>query len=394
MGKKENAHKTLEEHFGERRVEEMGKWVRKEFRVSGSSWDTSSVDIAVSGLGWFAVGLKGDAVLGVWTHEGIDVVVRDSLLPQRALTFEEDSGFTVSKIVAEADRAFNQNSCNADVEATMNFRPLLVSSHLLKITAPARLWRTCTFPAPVAPVSAEKPKRRFSSSPEPLGGAIGRTTISDIAAMVSPAVVHIHVPQDIYGGPDESSASGMCIDNVGTILTCAHVVLNPNGKYIKKDTYPPSGYKVSVTFADGKQFNGMVKKYDFDADLAIVSIGEPSQDFPSVVLGTSRDVRQGDFTVAIGSPLVLPRSVTFGIMSCIDRTKQEMLFWGGLDRLYFQTDCYTNKGSSGCPLVDLDGKVVAIHFRSLINSKNLHEAGCGFGIPIDDAKSFIGDYYM
>uniref|UniRef100_A0A1J3EVB1 Uncharacterized protein YqeH n=1 Tax=Noccaea caerulescens TaxID=107243 RepID=A0A1J3EVB1_NOCCA len=115
MGKKENAHKTLEEHFGsrlqppigEKRVEEMGKWVRKEFRVSGSSWDTSSVDIAVSGLGWFAIGLKGDAVLGVWTHEGIDVFVRDSLLPQRARTFE-DSGFTVSKIVAKADRAFNQ----------------------------------------------------------------------------------------------------------------------------------------------------------------------------------------------------------------------------------------------------------------------------------------------
>lgn len=93
--------------IGEKRVEELGKWVRKEFRVSGSNWDTSSVDIAVSGLGWFAIGLKGDAVLGVWTHEGIDVFLRDSLLPQRAHTFE-DYGFTVSKIVAKADRVSNQ----------------------------------------------------------------------------------------------------------------------------------------------------------------------------------------------------------------------------------------------------------------------------------------------
>lgn len=93
--------------IGEKRVEEMGKWVRKEFRVSGSSWDASSVDIAVSGLGWFAIGLKGNAVLGVWTHEGIDVFLRDSLVPQRARTFE-DSGFTVSKIVAKADRDFNK----------------------------------------------------------------------------------------------------------------------------------------------------------------------------------------------------------------------------------------------------------------------------------------------
>ncbi|VVB08728.1 unnamed protein product [Arabis nemorensis] len=115
MGKKENAYKTLEDHFGfrlqppigEKRVEELGKWVRKEFRVSGSNWDTSSVDIAVSGLGWFAIGFKGDAILGVWTHEGIDVFLRDSLLPQRAHTFE-DYGFTVSKIVAKADRVSNQ----------------------------------------------------------------------------------------------------------------------------------------------------------------------------------------------------------------------------------------------------------------------------------------------
>ncbi|KFK31857.1 hypothetical protein AALP_AA6G167500 [Arabis alpina] len=115
MGKKENAYKTLEDHFGsrlqppigEKRVEELGKWVRKEFRVSGGNWDMSSVDIAVSGLGWFAIGLKGDAILGVWTHEGIDVILRDSLLPQRAHTFE-DYGFTVSKIVAKADRVSNQ----------------------------------------------------------------------------------------------------------------------------------------------------------------------------------------------------------------------------------------------------------------------------------------------
>lgn len=93
--------------IGEKRVKELGKWVRKEFRVSGSNWDTSSVDIAVSGLGWFAIGLKGDAILGVWTHEGIDVFLRDSLLPQRAHTFE-DYGFTVSKIVAKADRVSNQ----------------------------------------------------------------------------------------------------------------------------------------------------------------------------------------------------------------------------------------------------------------------------------------------
>lgn len=58
----------------------MGKWVRKEFRVSGSSWDVSLVDIVVSGFGWFVIGFKGNVVLGVWIYEGIDVFFCDLLV--------------------------------------------------------------------------------------------------------------------------------------------------------------------------------------------------------------------------------------------------------------------------------------------------------------------------
>ncbi|XP_059665105.1 GTP-binding protein BRASSINAZOLE INSENSITIVE PALE GREEN 2, chloroplastic isoform X2 [Cornus florida] len=66
MGKTEKACTMLDDHFGHRlqppigkkRVEELGKWVRKEFHVSGNSWDSSSADIAAAGLGWFAIGLK------------------------------------------------------------------------------------------------------------------------------------------------------------------------------------------------------------------------------------------------------------------------------------------------------------------------------------------------
>ncbi|KAB2607473.1 NO-associated protein 1 [Pyrus ussuriensis x Pyrus communis] len=115
MGKTENACTMVKEHFGrqlqppigENRVEELGQWVRKEFRISGNSWDSSSVDIAAAGLGWFAVGLKGEAVLSVWTYDGIDVVLRNALLPHRSYIFEE-AGFTVSKIVSKADRASNK----------------------------------------------------------------------------------------------------------------------------------------------------------------------------------------------------------------------------------------------------------------------------------------------
>ncbi|CAL9187326.1 unnamed protein product [Musa hybrid cultivar] len=121
MGKTEKASMMIEHHFGrqlqppigEERINELGKWVRKEINVSGNSWDASSVDIAVAGLGWCAIGLKGEAVLGVWTYDGIDVVQRNSLISRRAAIFEE-AGFTDSKIVSQADSAgskLNRSTC-------------------------------------------------------------------------------------------------------------------------------------------------------------------------------------------------------------------------------------------------------------------------------------------
>jgi len=98
----------LQPPIGDKRVQELGNWVRTEFHVSGNSWESSSVDVAAAGLGWFAIGLKGDAVLGVWTYEGVDVVLRNSLIPNRSHTFE-DAGFTVSKIVSQSDQSLNKS---------------------------------------------------------------------------------------------------------------------------------------------------------------------------------------------------------------------------------------------------------------------------------------------
>lgn len=115
MGKTENVYNMLEDHFGrqlqppigEKRVAELGIWARREFRVSGNSWDSSSVDVAAAGLGWFAIGLNGEAVLGIWTYDGVDVVLRNSLIPFRSHFFEV-AGFTVSKIVSKADQVLNK----------------------------------------------------------------------------------------------------------------------------------------------------------------------------------------------------------------------------------------------------------------------------------------------
>ncbi|KAI3826556.1 hypothetical protein L1987_00604 [Smallanthus sonchifolius] len=133
MGKTEKASTMLEDHFGlqlqppigKQRVEELGRWVRKEFRVRGNWWDSSCVDIAAASLGWFAIGLKGEALLGVWTYEGVDITLRNALIPHRSHNFEV-TGFTVSKIVSKADKSLNKQRHNekkrkvadAEMEAT------------------------------------------------------------------------------------------------------------------------------------------------------------------------------------------------------------------------------------------------------------------------------------
>lgn len=137
MGKTENAQRIREDHFGrqlqppigEERVEELGSWVRKEFHVSGNSWDSSSVDIAAAGIGWFAIGLKGEAALGVWTYDGVDVVLRNALIPHRAQLFEE-TGFTVSKIVSKADKTLNKSEKKSEKNKKLSVQKTAVAAEL------------------------------------------------------------------------------------------------------------------------------------------------------------------------------------------------------------------------------------------------------------------------
>jgi len=102
-----NFHFYPQPPIGKQRVEKLGRWVKKEFCVRGNWWDSSCVDIAGGGLGWFAIGLKGEAVVGVWTYDGVDVTLRNALIPHRSHNFEL-TGFTVSKIVSKADKSLNK----------------------------------------------------------------------------------------------------------------------------------------------------------------------------------------------------------------------------------------------------------------------------------------------
>ncbi|KAJ3104880.1 hypothetical protein HDU97_008738 [Phlyctochytrium planicorne] len=172
-----------------------------------------------------------------------------------------------------------------------------------------------------------------------------------------------------------SSGSGFFINEDGTILTNAHVVAD-----INEDS------KLTVTTSDGRVYRGRVHSLDVLSDLAVVKIirdpREPHEPWKPVRFGSSKEMRPGDWVMAIGSPFGLQNTVTAGIVSSRRRKSTEI---GGKDSRveYIQTDCVIHSGSSGGPLINLDGEVVGI------NTTRAESEGISFAIRIDTSLSMI-----
>ncbi|CAM8925387.1 unnamed protein product [Rhodiola kirilowii] len=203
-----------------------------------------------------------------------------------------------------------------------------------------------------------------------------KKSIVTAAAMVAPAVVIINIPWSDGKSSGASSGSGTIIDADGTVLTCAHLLLDAHGR---RNT---SAGKVDVTLPDGRTFVGSIVNADAHSDIGIVKINSNSP-LPVAKLGSSRKLRPGDPVVTIGCPLSLHNTVTAGIVSCLDR-KSSDIGLGGMPREYIQTDCATNKGNSGGPLVNLDGEVVGVHIMSIHTA-----SGYSFAVPIDSVTKII-----
>ncbi|MED6156461.1 hypothetical protein PIB30_014425 [Stylosanthes scabra] len=207
-----------------------------------------------------------------------------------------------------------------------------------------------------------------------------RNTIADAAAKVGPAVVNIAVTHDYFGvTAAKSIGSGTIIDKDGTILTCAHVVVNFQG------TTSLSKGKIEVTLQDGRSFEGKVINADLHSDIAIVKINSKTP-LPEVKLGSSSRLRPGDWVIALGCPLSLQNTVTAGIVSCVDRKSSDLGF-AGMNREYIQTDCATNVGNSGGPLVNIDGELVGVNHMKMMAAD-----GMSFSVPIDSVSKIIQQF--
>jgi serine protease Do len=106
---------------------------------------------------------------------------------------------------------------------------------------------------------------------------------------------------------------------------------------------------------------------------------EANGSLPTVPLGSSDDLKVGEWVAAIGSPFGLEHTVTAGIVSA----KGRVIGSGPYDD-FIQTDASINPGNSGGPLINMKGQVVGINTMIIAGGN-----GIGFAIPIRQAKDVI-----
>ena len=154
-------------------------------------------------------------------------------------------------------------------------------------------------------------------------------------------------------------ASGLIVRSDGEILTNAHVVADAD--------------QVLVRLADGRQFEASVLGLDKTTDVALIRI--EARDLPAATLGLGKHPATGEWVLAIGSPFGLERSVTAGIISAPQR------FLPGTAVPLIQTDVAINPGSSGGPLLNVDGDVIGLN--AMVFSLTGGYAGVSFAVPIE-----------
>jgi serine protease Do len=172
------------------------------------------------------------------------------------------------------------------------------------------------------------------------------------------------MPQEFKG---TSLGSGFIINEEGYVLTNNHVV---------KDATD-----IKVRTSDGKEYEAKVVGRDSSTDVALVKLQELKGKLPTVALGDSDALEQGDFVLAIGSPLGFRESATLGIISAKDR----QLTGSPFDD-FLQTDAAINQGNSGGPLFNMKGEVIGIN--TAIISPQIG-SGIGFAVPINLAKQLM-----
>ncbi len=219
-----------------------------------------------------------------------------------------------------------------------------------------------------------------ASEPEPLSL---QELILEARDKVSPALVNVQPVTDVYSSGERRSStgvgSGFVFDREGHVITNYHVAGRAK--------------RLIITLSNKQRVPGTLVGGDPLTDIAVLKLElTEGQTLPEPVeLGDSDALVVGEYVMALGSPLALQRSLSFGVVSSKDRYLSDSfkLPTGektGSFNTWIQTDAAINPGNSGGPLVDLSGAVVGVNARGAFGASSI-----GFAIPINIVKEVAAE---
>jgi len=214
--------------------------------------------------------------------------------------------------------------------------------------------------------------------------AIGED-FAEASAKSTPSVVYIKtIAENEYSGSSwlelffegrtnqqVSSGSGVIYSRDGFIITNNHVIDNAT--------------RIEVIH-NRRTYAAQVVGTDPSTDLAVLKV--EADDLPSISLGNSRNLKVGEWVLAVGNPFNLNSTVTAGIVSAKGREINILQSKFPIES-FIQTDAAINPGNSGGALVDRSGSLVGIN--TAILSRTGSYAGYGFAVPVDIVRKVVDD---
>ena len=167
--------------------------------------------------------------------------------------------------------------------------------------------------------------------------------------------------------PTRAQGSGFLISADGYIVTNHHVA-------DKAD-------EIEVTFENDEKYKAKVVGSDARTDIALLKIEPKKGKFEHWLEFADAPPRVGDWVLAVGNPFGLGGTVTAGIVSAAGRD----IGSGPYD--FIQIDAAVNRGNSGGPSVNLDGKVIGVN--TAIYSPSGGSVGIAFAIPASTARDVV-----
>ncbi|MEI6279493.1 MAG: trypsin-like peptidase domain-containing protein [Verrucomicrobiae bacterium] len=229
-------------------------------------------------------------------------------------------------------------------------------------------WKNSAWKGPRIPTSAlAESDREFTA----LVGRILPSVVSLNAMPANAANPQAELLRNLLGagpGAQPQLGSGVIVSSNGYLVTNWHVIEGAGA--------------VEVSMNDGRSLPVKFVGADRLSDVAVLKI--EAENLSALPFGDSDDARIGQTVIAVGNPFGLQGTVTKGIVS----GKGRML--SDADNEFFQTDAPINPGNSGGPLVDLNGKIIALN-----NAVLQHTDGIGFAIPANTVRRIfenIRDY--